>query len=192
MSQSQVSESQYNTSQFAESFIDPDFLQSDDFLELPTSEITRPSISISDVCSPREKRPCAPTSLECVGKPFQRFYILYPSDEQDPQMEASRRQFVHWWLDTEYGQKPELPKSIKWASELKKSDTWLSFDQVAHERTGEPKVMCKRCQNVIIHPGHRRAGLSPMRAHLSSSVCTKPRPLKKQGIDQLIRNSVSI
>ncbi len=193
MSQSQASKSQYEASQFAESFIDPDLLQSDDLFELPSSEITRPSISISDVFPPsREKKPRAPTSLERVGKPFQRFYILYPGDEQETQMEDSRRQFVRWWLDTEYGLKPELRKSIKWASELKKSDAWLSFDQVAHERTGEPKVICKRCQNVIVHPGYRRAGLSPMRAHLSSSVCAKPQPLKKQGIDQLIRNSVSI
>jgi hypothetical protein len=95
MSQSQASESQYKASQFAESFVDPDLLQSDDLLELPSSEITRPSISISDVFPPsREKKPRAPTSLERVSKPFQRFYILYPSDEQETQIEDLRRQFV--------------------------------------------------------------------------------------------------
>jgi hypothetical protein len=92
MSQSQASETQYEASQFAESFIDPDLLQSDDLLELPSSEITRPSISILDVFPPSlEKKPRPPTSLERVGKPFQRFYILYPSDEQETQMGDSRR-----------------------------------------------------------------------------------------------------
>lgn len=72
---------------------------------------------------------------------------------------------------------------LKWDSDNKKSGVWPSFDQVAHERTGKPKVMCKRCHTVIVHPGHRRAGCSPMRAHLHSTVCIKSRSLKKQGID---------
>jgi hypothetical protein len=26
--------------------------------------------------------------------------------------------------------------------------------------------MCRHCCSVLVHPGHRRAGLSPMKAHL--------------------------
>jgi hypothetical protein len=54
--------------------------------------------------------------------------------------------------------------------------------------------MCKRCQSVIIHPAHRRAGCSPMKTHLASAVCVKPRTLKgkRQGIDQLLQDLVSL
>lgn len=53
---------------------------------------------------------------------------------------------------TEFGLKKHLQKTIIWHSDQRKSDVWKSFDQVANARTGEPKVMCKRCQGVIIHP----------------------------------------
>lgn len=189
MSQSQASESQCEAFQYAESFTDPDLLQSDDFPDILSSQITTDSTPLSDFSlPPRYTR--APNSLERVGKPLQQFYILYNNTPEDPKMETSRRDFVEWWLKTEYGLKQDLQKSIKWDSDQKKSEVWLSFDQVAHGKTGEPKVMCKRCQNVIIHPGHRRAGCSPMKAHLNSNICIKPRKLKRQGIDQLLRDSV--
>jgi hypothetical protein len=191
MSQSNASESQYEASQYAESFIDPDLLQSDDFPNIPSSQVTTDSTPFSDFSLPPRYHH-APDLLKRVGKPFQRFYILYNNTPEDPKMETSRRDFVEWWLKTEYGLKQELRKSIKWDNNQKKSDVWPSFDQVAHEKTGEPKVMCKRCQNVIIHPGHRRAGCSPMKAHLNSTICIKPQKLKGKGIDQLLRDSVSL
>jgi hypothetical protein len=74
-------------------------------------------------------------------------------------MENSRIQFVKWWLKTEFGSKKETQDTIHWDGK-KKSDLWESFEQVAHEKTGEPKVMCKRCQTILVHPHHRRAGSS--------------------------------
>lgn len=199
MSQSQASDSLYEGSYYDESIINPSLLRSDpsdhECPDLPSSDITRASVSLSNTWATPIKpkpKPQAPTSLRRVGKPLQQVYVLYNEDNEDTEMQASRNEFVQWWLKTDYGQQSSLRKSIKWDSELKKSDVWPSFDQVAHERTGEPKVMCTRCQNVIIHPGHRRAGCTPMRAHLNSSVCIQPRPLRKKGIDQLVRNLVSI
>jgi hypothetical protein len=107
-------------------------------------------------------------------------------------MDETRKQFVEWWLMTEFGAKKELQKSVYWDSNLKKSDVWESFDQVANAKTGEPKVICKRCQNVIIHPGVKRAGPSPMKAHLSSTVCVQPRTTTKQGINQLLQEIVRL
>lgn len=107
-------------------------------------------------------------------------------------MDESRKYFVEWWLMTEFGAKKELQKSVHWDSHLKKSDVWESFDQVANAKTGQPKVMCKRCQNVIVHPGVNRAGPSPMKAHLTSAGCVKPRKTAKQGINQLLREMVGL
>ena len=93
---------------------------------------------------------------------------------------------------TEFGAKKEFQKSVYWNSNLKKSDVWESFDQVANIKTGKPKVMCKRCQNVIIHPGVNRAGPSSMKAHLTSVVCVKLQKTTKQGINHLLREMVSL
>ncbi|KAJ5340261.1 hypothetical protein N7541_009385 [Penicillium brevicompactum] len=90
-------------------------------------------------------------------------------------MEKSRIQFLKWWLMTEFGSKKELQKSIRWDTIQKKSDVWSSFDQVANARTGEPKVMCTRCQSVVVHPRFNRSGPSPMKNHLNSAYCTQPR-----------------
>ncbi|KAJ9484060.1 hypothetical protein VN97_g9327 [Penicillium thymicola] len=102
-------------------------------------------------------------------------------------METSRIQFVKWWLMTEFGSKKELQKSIRWDTIQKKSDVWSSFDQVANARTGEPKVMCNRCQSVVVHPRFNRSGPSPMKNHLNSAYCSQPRKTTKQSIDQLLR-----
>ncbi|KAJ6001045.1 hypothetical protein N7481_001454 [Penicillium waksmanii] len=105
-------------------------------------------------------------------------------------MDTSRTQYVEWWLTTEFGQKKDLRRTINWDSDQKKSAAWSSFDQVAHSKTGEPKVMCKRCCAVVIHPGYKRSGPSPMKNHLTSAQCAKPQLKKtsKQGIDKLLRN----
>jgi hypothetical protein len=107
-------------------------------------------------------------------------------------MEASRLQFVEWWLMTEFGSKKELQQAIKWDSKQHRSDIWSSFDQVANARTGEPKVMCRHCQNVVVHPRFNRSGPSPMKNHLNSTYCTKPQKTTKLGIDQLLREMVSL
>ncbi|KAJ5742543.1 uncharacterized protein N7511_011275, partial [Penicillium nucicola] len=137
--------------------------------------------------SPSPRYPRAPDLLQRVGKLFQSSYILYNCDKTDPMMEMSQIQFVKRWLMTEFGSKKELQKSIRWDTILKKSDVWSSFDQVANARSGEPKVMCKRGQNVIVHPGVKRAGPSPIKNHLTSTVCVQPRTTTKQGINQLLR-----
>lgn len=176
--------SQSQASFYPESLIDPD-LQSDDTPDLPSSQPTVTSIPGSDFTLPR-RYPRAPDSLERVGPTLRKFWILYNSD---PKMEHSRNQFVEWWLKTEFGSNPGIQDTIHWDGK-KKSDLWESFEQVAHDKTGEPKVMCKRCHAILVHPHYRRAGSSPMKAHLKSGAClSKP---KRRGIDQLIRDSVSL
>jgi hypothetical protein len=71
----------------------------------------------------------------------------------------------------------------------KKSDIWESFEQVAHEKTGEPKVMCKRCYAILVHPHPRRGGTSPLRRHINGGTCFATK--KNGGIGQLLQNMVS-
>lgn len=194
MPRSQHSDSQYLASQYAESFIDPDILQSDDFLDFP-SQAGRTTTSFSDYSLPpirHRDTVRAPESLRRVGKHLQKHWILFNDNLTDPDMESSRNSFVEWWLKTEFGEKEDLQKSIQWQSKQKTSDVWGCFDQVAHEKTGEPKVMCRRCQAVLVHPSHRRAGTSPMKIHMKSIICAKPSGSKKQGIDQLLQNMVCL
>jgi hypothetical protein len=184
MSQSQASQSQ--SSFYAESFLDPDLLRLDDPLELPSSQQTLVSISPSDFTTPF-RYSYAPTSLERVGPTLQRYWVLYNTNIA---MEDSRKQFVAWWITTEFGSKENAKESIRWDGK-KKSEIWASFDQVAHEKTGEPKVMCKHCQSTIVHPNHHRAGSSPMKGHLTTSTCLSRPKAAKRRIDQLLRDSVS-
>jgi hypothetical protein len=104
-------------------------------------------------------------------------------------MQEARREFTEWWITTEYGRDKEIQKAVQWDSERKKAVSWPSFHQVAHAKTGEPKVMCKACHAVVIHPGYRRAGTSPMKTHLKSGICVKPRTLN-QDVSQQLRNQV--
>ena len=191
MSYPQVSRSQYEASPYANSFIDSDFPQSDESSDALSSQSIAQSTPASDT-SPPPRYPRAPELLQRVGKLFQPSYILYNCDKTDLMMETSRIQFVKWWLMTEFGSKKELQKSIRWDTIQKKSDVWSSFDQVANTRTGEPKVMCNRCQSVVVHPRFNRSGPSPMKNHLNNAYCSQPRKNTKQSIDQLLREMVSL
>lgn len=177
MSQSQVSF-------FSDQFPEPDFLQSDDFPHL-ASQQTVTSISNSDFARPLHYS-FAPDSLKRVGPKLRKFWVIYDSDTE---MEDSRQSFVKWWLDTSFGSKKEMADKIHWDGK-KKSELWESFEQVAHEKTGEPKVMCKRCCTVLTHPNLRRGGTSPLNTHLKGGAC-RIDPTKR-GIDQIIQSSVCL
>ncbi|EKV05714.1 hypothetical protein PDIG_82560 [Penicillium digitatum PHI26] len=101
-------------------------------------------------------------------------------------MEDVRNKFVSWWLTTEYGSQSDIKNTIRWESKSK-SDIWDSFYQVANDKNGKPKVMCKACLCTIGHPRFRRAGSSPMTAHLKTGACSKKSGLR---IDQLIKRMV--
>ena len=85
MSQSQVSDSQYEASHYADSFIDPELLQSDDLTDVLGSE-TPTSTHFSDLSLPPQYHHTLDW-LECVSKPLQQHYILYNSDSRFNQSE---------------------------------------------------------------------------------------------------------
>jgi hypothetical protein len=111
--------------------------------------------------------------------------VLY-SSESGSEMDESRKSFVRWWLTAEFGSQPEIQNSIRWDGKTT-SNIWNNFNQVAHEKTGKPKVMCTTYLCTLVHPRYRRAGSSPMSAHIKASSCTqKP----TQRIDQLLKQMV--
>ena len=176
--------SQSQVSFYSDSLIDPDILQSDNLPDLSSSQLTITSLPFS-YFTPPPQLSNAPRSLERIGPTFRKIWILYTSE---PTMEDYRKQFVDWWVTTGFGMNPEYRKSLHWDGK-KKSELWESFEQVAHEKTGEPKVMCKRCFTTLTQPGHKRTGTSALKAHLQGGACRPDK--KRQGIDQLIRDLVS-
>jgi hypothetical protein len=113
--------------------------------------------------------PTVPSILERVGPDRRKAYTLYN--------EMAHNEFVEWWLQTDYGTRSK----INWDSNHL-SDIWRHFDQVAHNVDGAPKVMCKRCGQILEHPysknkdrkgrdtGH---GLSTMTRHLKTASCLR-------------------
>jgi hypothetical protein len=176
--------SQSQQSQFSDSFYDPELLQSDDTRHFFSSQHTVSSTPDSEFVLP-PPRPRVPSTLAHVGPSFQKNWILYTN--------MSENDFVRWWLETEFGSKKEFQDTIHWDGK-KTSSLWQHFDQVADKKTGRPKIMCKRCLAVLVHPSYRRAGNSPMKTHLKGGSCLKSNttPKQQKGVDQMIRDSVSI
>jgi hypothetical protein len=179
--------SQSQASLYAESYIDPDILQPNNFLlDSSSSQPTSTSIPASNFTHPPQLS-LAPISLTRVGPRLRRCWILFDTDLK---MEQSRRQFVQWWLTTGFGLDPQYRDGIKWEKK-KISDVWKQFEQVANERTGEPKVMCKHCFTVLTHPNTKRTGTSTLITHLKGGTCRRDEKPKGTPIDQMIRDSVS-
>jgi hypothetical protein len=91
---------------YSDSFIDPDIVQSDDLPNLPSSQPTVawiPTSHFTSLSSPA-RLSHAPKSLERIGPPLRKFWVLYPSESE---MEHSRKQFVEWWLTTGFGMNPQ-------------------------------------------------------------------------------------
>lgn len=175
---------QSQASFYSQPFANSDLPPSEDAPDPPSSQPTANSISNSYFTRPPQLSH-APESLERIGPTLRKIWVLYSSE---PEMEDSRRQFVEWWLTTGYGKNPERYGALHWDGK-RTSDIWENFEQVAHEETGQPKVMCKRCSTTLTHPGYKRAGTSTLQHHLKGGACRADK--MKKGIDQLIRDLVS-
>ena len=94
--------------------------------------------------------------------------------------------WVNWWLETDYGSK----NKIAWESQHgSASETWKQFEQVAHTATGNPKVLCKRCDAILEHPYTTkkdangrvgRHGTTTITRHLQTSACQKATSGRRQ------------
>lgn len=129
----------------------------------------------------------APESLERTGLAFQKFWVRYASG---PENGGARQLFLDWWLTTDFGKSPDSPGAKLWTGK-KTSESWKDFEQVAHEKTGNPKVFCARCSSMLTHPGYKRSGTASLKNHREKGGCRTDIRKQKKGIEQMIRDSVS-
>lgn len=102
-----------------------------------------------------------------------------------------QEQFISWWLQTQYATVEGKDKRVHWNAKHT-SDAWSHFDQVAHQLTGEAKVMCQRCGKVLPHPHDKGDGTNSMKRYLGSNSCQRIAGdrLKQQGIQQSLDSMV--
>lgn len=123
-----------------------------------------------------------PSSLTRVGPGRVKNYLLYD--------QMTHNEWVSWWLETGFGKKVNIP----WDA-THQSTTWNDFHQVAHSSDGAPKVMCKRCGQILEHPNFirekdgrkQRQGTSTMKTHLKTIACTKASQSQKSDITQFLQ-----
>ncbi|KAJ6090678.1 hypothetical protein N7499_003392 [Penicillium canescens] len=87
--------------------------------------------------------------------------------------EMNKDEFVEWWLTTSI--RSDLYEKSHQFFDVKKrhSDGWRSFHQVAHTRTGDPRILCKECGQLLDHPSRKGNGTTPMTRHLKGAKCQK-------------------
>lgn len=131
-----------------------------------------------------------PPSLTQVGPNRKKAFLLYDT--------MVHSDFVEWWLQTDYGSRPQADK-FGWDTHGRNDSIWSHFHQVAHSTDGAPKVMCKRCDRVLEHPyslrlvGNGRPtyqGTSTMAKHLRTNACLQATAGKKTDISQFFKNRV--
>ncbi|KAJ6039228.1 hypothetical protein N7460_007260 [Penicillium canescens] len=122
--------------------------------------------------------PPVPPTLERVGPTTnQKHFILWTEEMND--------EFCGWWLMTEYGS--QMKRNI--FEKRRQADCWKHFYQVAMIQNGSPKVMCKVCSQVIIHPAVGNRGTSSLNKHVREGVnCRRSKP--SQDIRKLLQSGV--
>jgi ribosomal protein S27E len=133
----------------------------------PDGEFARPLIP-----------PPVPQTLERVGPTAkQKPFILWTEEMND--------EFCRWWLMTEYGS--QMKRNV--FEKRRQADCWNHFHQVASIQDGSPKVMCKVCGQVIIHPAVGNRGTSSLNKHVRQGVnCRRSKP--SQDIRKLLQSGV--
>lgn len=80
-------------------------------------------------------------------------------------------EFITWHSTTQWYQQQDArlkKKTVTWGSK-KNALGWQHFEEAALRNTGEPKVVCVRCQKTLKHPTIH--GTSGMDGHLESRGC---------------------
>lgn len=103
-------------------------------------------------------------------------YVIWNKKKQD--------QFNAWWLNTSWGitvmAGDGAPFHPNWGTTKKSSNVWDHFHEVAHARSGEPKVSCQTCDKVFNHPNTKNTGTSTMGKHLKLDKCDSKKPRHQQ------------
>lgn len=111
--------------------------------------------------------------------------------------------FLKWWLQQLWvrrliriqtmNQPAQIIKKLNWDSNLRKSSSWSRFWQAAHQKTGEPALICQHCSANLAHPNAKGTGTSSLQKHLQSSQCArKAKSLKGRGQQLRIGDSIPV
>lgn len=156
----------------------PFFVPDDTQHPTPTPSTSQPTINPKFARhQPKEPPPLIPNTLTRVGPGRGKSWVLYS--------EMLSKDFVHWWLKTDYGN----AKRINWDGK-RQAECWKHFEQVADCQTGRPGAMCKECSSVLDHPAHGHTGTSSLNKHMNGVSCRRAIG-KKPSIKRLMEQAVS-
>jgi hypothetical protein len=147
-------------------FSDPLECSSSAFIAQDIESLT-PSQSVSNTGS------TASTVTHLFGHPGRLKCAIFPRpSDETPQLQLEQ-DFYNWWRQTIFGIKE--PK-FKWNNTGRQSDKWDYFHEVAVVSTGEPRLCCKHCSRILLHPevkvpDKRRQGTKTLRDHIESKKC---------------------
>jgi ribosomal protein S27E len=184
MSQSQISQfsDNYPSSLHEDTPLDSfTFLPSDSALSFTPDALygqqTPTSVPDIEFAPPSAPLPL-PDTLKRVGpSEKQKNFILWTEEMND--------EFCIWWLKTEFGS--QMKRNI--FEKQRQAECWKHFHQVATIHDGAPKVMCKVCSQILVHPAVGHRGTTTLNKHFSQGVnCRKAKP--GQDIRKLIQAGV--
>jgi hypothetical protein len=155
------------------------------FTEQSFSQQTTTSLPDSEFRTP-SSGPLVPTSLTRVGPDRRKIWVLFEME--------NKKAFIEWWLQTLCANDPrrEGKKKFDFENSALSSEAWENFKQVAHQTTGEPKVICSRCSKILEHPIWTGNGTNSMRRHWSGEKCQKAmvKAPKQPSIQRLMEAAV--
>jgi hypothetical protein len=154
----------------------PSFLN----LELSTPTTTGTSNERSDIV-PGVSTPPELITVHIGGQ----HYVIYDKEKNDL--------FYSWWDKTNARQQI-ANKSFhhpQWNNRHRTSTAWNQFHQAAESPTGTPKIICKICDTVLVHPSYTSHGTQGMNKHRESMQCKQATKGKQSAGYNIISAMVS-
>ncbi|KAJ5642601.1 hypothetical protein N7490_006601 [Penicillium lividum] len=130
-------------------------------LDLFPSDLESSQQTIESTPASKLLHPMISSSLERFGNDW----IVYS--------EISKEDFIFWWLQTIHGNELRERNKSFWDRSRSHSEAWNSFKQVAHTVTGDPKIVCQKCGQLLDHPSRKLNGTTPMARHLRGEKCQR-------------------
>jgi hypothetical protein len=179
MSQSQISQfsDNYPSSLHEDTPLDSfTFLPSDSALSFTPDALygqqTPTSVPDIEFAPPSAPLPL-PDTLKRVGpSEKQKNFILWTEEMND--------EFCIWWLKTEFGS--QMKRNI--FEKQRQAECWKHFHQVATIHDGAPKVMCKVCSQILVHPAVGHRGTTTLNKHFRRVLIAG-----RQSLDRIFESS---
>jgi hypothetical protein len=160
-------------------------------LERSSQPLESESFTEIDINSNIEGQPAGPNGCTLLGRT--RSAVLFEHHR--------KTEFESWWSKTRWAildheRDARHRMSPNWG--VKRSGVWQFFHEGALMSTGEPKVICRRCEAILKHPAMRsekhgqiggKLGNGHITPHLSSKLCVEI--AGRKGLSQLTLQETS-